>query len=254
MKYGTSMLMIYSVLYNARRIFCNTVLKTVKMHILARLRDKWPRSYYTASVYCSITESFKKKRQSHFVGDPLSHWKVALLTHKVRATATPAYLSDLIQTHVPIRSLRSSWLGHHAAYRIPKTIVIVWFITVIQKEKGDWGGGVLRHTVETYKRTDTAVCSLLAQLPSISIIASMHTKRGYIGPSREHGRQARPSSITYKTHGADDKHANLGIIPVGELPSAVIDRVDICTVNARWLYPYTSQIHVQTIIHVDTAT
>ena len=26
----------------------------------------------------------------------------------VRATATPAYLSDLIQTHVPIRTLRSS--------------------------------------------------------------------------------------------------------------------------------------------------
>ena len=34
--------------------------------------------------------------------------KVALLTHKVRATATPAYLSDLIQTRVPIRTLRSS--------------------------------------------------------------------------------------------------------------------------------------------------
>jgi len=35
-------------------------------------------------------------------------YKVALLTHKVRATAIPAYLSDLIQTHVPIRTLRSS--------------------------------------------------------------------------------------------------------------------------------------------------
>ena len=35
-------------------------------------------------------------------------YKVALLTHKVRATATPAYLSDLIQTHVSIRTLRSS--------------------------------------------------------------------------------------------------------------------------------------------------
>ena len=35
-------------------------------------------------------------------------YKVAQLTHKVRATATPAYLSDLIQTHVPIRTLRSS--------------------------------------------------------------------------------------------------------------------------------------------------
>ena len=35
-------------------------------------------------------------------------YKVVLLTHKVRATATPAYLSDLIQTHVPIRTLHSS--------------------------------------------------------------------------------------------------------------------------------------------------
>ena len=34
-------------------------------------------------------------------------YKVALLTYKVRATATPAYLSDLIQTHVSIRTLRS---------------------------------------------------------------------------------------------------------------------------------------------------
>ena len=35
-------------------------------------------------------------------------YKVALLTHKVQATATPAYLSDLIQTHVPSRTLHSS--------------------------------------------------------------------------------------------------------------------------------------------------
>jgi len=35
-------------------------------------------------------------------------YKVALMTHKVRASATPAYLSDLIQTHVPTRTLRSS--------------------------------------------------------------------------------------------------------------------------------------------------
>jgi len=36
-------------------------------------------------------------------------YKVTLLTHKVRATATPAYLSDLVQTlHVPSRALRSS--------------------------------------------------------------------------------------------------------------------------------------------------
>jgi len=37
--HGTSMLMMYSVQYNGNRIFCNTVLKTVKMHILARLRE-----------------------------------------------------------------------------------------------------------------------------------------------------------------------------------------------------------------------
>jgi len=30
--------------------FCNTVLKTVKMRISARLWGKWPCSYYTASV------------------------------------------------------------------------------------------------------------------------------------------------------------------------------------------------------------
>ena len=35
-------------------------------------------------------------------------YKVALLTHKVGATATPAYLSDLVQAHVPTRALRSS--------------------------------------------------------------------------------------------------------------------------------------------------
>jgi len=39
-------------------------------------------------------------------------YKVALLTHKVRATATPAYLSDLVvvqaHAHVPPRALRSS--------------------------------------------------------------------------------------------------------------------------------------------------
>jgi len=35
-------------------------------------------------------------------------YKVALLTHKVQATATPVYLSDLVQTHVPTRALHSS--------------------------------------------------------------------------------------------------------------------------------------------------
>jgi len=44
-------------------------------------------------------------------------YKVALLTHKVRATATPAYLRDLVQIHVPTRALRSP----DAAGRSPDT-------------------------------------------------------------------------------------------------------------------------------------
>jgi len=42
---------------------------------------------------------------------PVRHrviYKVALLTHKVRTTATRAYLNDLVQTHVPTRALHSS--------------------------------------------------------------------------------------------------------------------------------------------------
>ena len=35
-------------------------------------------------------------------------YKVALLTHQVRTTATPVYLSDLVQTHIPTWALRSS--------------------------------------------------------------------------------------------------------------------------------------------------
>ena len=35
-------------------------------------------------------------------------YKVALLTHKVRTTANPTYLSELVQTHAPPGVLRSS--------------------------------------------------------------------------------------------------------------------------------------------------
>ena len=34
--------------------------------------------------------------------------KVALLTNKVRTTATPTYLTELVQTHAPPRALHSS--------------------------------------------------------------------------------------------------------------------------------------------------
>jgi len=42
---------------------------------------------------------------------PLRQWvtyKLALLTHKVQTTATPMYLSELVQTHAPPRALHSS--------------------------------------------------------------------------------------------------------------------------------------------------
>jgi len=35
-------------------------------------------------------------------------YKLAVLTHKVRTTATPTYLSELVQTHAPPRALCSS--------------------------------------------------------------------------------------------------------------------------------------------------
>jgi len=42
---------------------------------------------------------------------PVRQWvtyKLAVLTHKVRTTATPTYLSELVQTRAPPRALRSS--------------------------------------------------------------------------------------------------------------------------------------------------
>jgi len=34
-------------------------------------------------------------------------YKLAVLTHKVQTTATPTYLSELVQTHAPLRGLRA---------------------------------------------------------------------------------------------------------------------------------------------------
>ena len=36
-------------------------------------------------------------------------YKLAVLTHKVRTTVTPTYLSELVQTRAPPRALRSSY-------------------------------------------------------------------------------------------------------------------------------------------------
>ena len=41
-------------------------------------------------------------------GEAVVTYKLAELTHKVRTTATPTYLSELVQTHAPPRALRSS--------------------------------------------------------------------------------------------------------------------------------------------------
>jgi len=46
---------------------------------------------------------------------PVRQWvtyKLAVLTHKVRTTATPTYLSELVQTRAPPRTLRSSDARH----------------------------------------------------------------------------------------------------------------------------------------------
>ena len=65
-----------------------------------------------ARVVCQSrgrTDARPLLRSLHWL--PMRQWvtyKVALLTHKVRATATPAYLSDLIQTHVPMRDNRNA--------------------------------------------------------------------------------------------------------------------------------------------------
>ena len=39
-------------------------------------------------------------------------YKLAVLTHKVRTTANPTYLSELVQTRAPPRALRSSDARH----------------------------------------------------------------------------------------------------------------------------------------------
>ena len=39
-------------------------------------------------------------------------YKLAVLTHKVRTTGTPTYLSELVQTRAPPRALRSSNARH----------------------------------------------------------------------------------------------------------------------------------------------
>jgi len=89
--------------------YCNALL----CDALATTFDKLQRAHNNlARVVCQCrgrTDARPLLRSLHWL--PVSQrviYKVALLTHKVRTIATPVYLSDLVQTHVPTRALRSS--------------------------------------------------------------------------------------------------------------------------------------------------
>ena len=59
---------------------------------------------------CKIILLCRQISQSHFLVKVrlLVTYKVALLTYQVRTTATPTYLSELVQTYAPPRALHSS--------------------------------------------------------------------------------------------------------------------------------------------------
>ena len=69
-------------------------------------RTTWPESSARAGV--APTPGRCSGHLTGFQWDSGSPTKWLCWPHKMRATATPAYLSDLTQTHVPIRTLRSS--------------------------------------------------------------------------------------------------------------------------------------------------
>ena len=89
--------------------YCNALLSgapTATFDKLQRAQDNLAR------VICQSrdrTDARPLLHSLHWL--PVRQWvtyKLALLTHKVRTTATPTYLSELVQTHAPPRALRSS--------------------------------------------------------------------------------------------------------------------------------------------------
>ena len=68
-------------------------------------RTTWPES----SARAGSTDARPLLHSLHWL--PVRQrvtYKLAVLTHKMRTTATPTYLSKLVQTHAPPRTLRSS--------------------------------------------------------------------------------------------------------------------------------------------------
>ena len=57
-------------------------------------------------------------------------YKLALLTHKVWTTATPTYLSELVQTHAPPRALRSIHLMLRcwSSVAMELLFIVAWFL------------------------------------------------------------------------------------------------------------------------------
>ena len=89
----------------SRLDYCNALLSCAS----AATFDKLQRAQNNlARVICQSwgrTDARPLLHSLHWL--PVRH-KLAVLTHKVRTTATPTYLSELVQTHAPPRARRSS--------------------------------------------------------------------------------------------------------------------------------------------------
>ena len=72
-------------------------------------RTTWPESSARSGVAPTMSDARPLLHLLHWL--PVRQrvtYKLAVLTNKVRTTATPTYLSELVQTHAPPRALHSS--------------------------------------------------------------------------------------------------------------------------------------------------
>jgi len=99
--------------HTGRRTSCDSIVMGARRH--------WQEGHLPAPGKCTRLDSRQlRKSRGHVDARPLLHslhwlpvrqqvtYKLAVLTHKERTTATPTYLSELVQTHAPSRSLCSS--------------------------------------------------------------------------------------------------------------------------------------------------